>query len=196
MLSRSQAILGRLLSSLEASGSVAAGTAAAARAVCGSAAAARRLRDPLPPTPPPAAAAGPEQPALVDRLLGAALAPRGELERARWAAARAEHARFPGDTGSPEAQVGALTARIASLAAHLGEHRKDHSSRRGLAAMLAQRRALLQYLRRTRFDAYAALISRLGLKDSYGPQDRLSTRYRPAVAAPAPAGGGGMRRTA
>ena len=36
--------------------------------------------------------------------------------------------------------------------------------------MLHQRRKLLQYLRRTRFDSYAVLISRLGLKDSYGPQ--------------------------
>lgn len=36
--------------------------------------------------------------------------------------------------------------------------------------MLTQRRKLLMYLRRTKFDLYAALISRLGLKDSYAPQ--------------------------
>lgn len=36
--------------------------------------------------------------------------------------------------------------------------------------MLHQRRTLLQYLRRTSFDKYAVLISRIGLKDSYGPQ--------------------------
>jgi hypothetical protein len=47
--------------------------------------------------------------------------------------------------------------------------------------MLNQRRSLLQYLRRSKFDKYAVLISRLGLKDSYGPQDRLSSRYKPAV---------------
>lgn len=41
---------------------------------------------------------------------------------------------------------------------------------RGLEAMLHQRRKLLQYLRRTSFDKYAVLISRIGLKDSYGPQ--------------------------
>lgn len=51
---------------------------------------------------------------------------------------------------------------------------------RGLEAMLNQRRKLLQYLRRSKFDKYAVLISRLGLKDSYGPQDRLSSRYKPA----------------
>lgn len=36
--------------------------------------------------------------------------------------------------------------------------------------MLARRRSLLQYLRRTRFDAYAMLIARLGLKDTYAKQ--------------------------
>jgi hypothetical protein len=49
--------------------------------------------------------------------------------------------------------------------------------------MLNQRRKLLQYLRRSKFDKYAVLISRLGLKDSYGPQDRLSQRYNKPVGA-------------
>lgn len=56
--------------------------------------------------------------------------------------------------------------------------------------MLNQRRKLLQYLRRSKFDAYAVLISRLGLKDSYGPTDRLSQRYKPAVRKAASGGGG------
>ena len=47
--------------------------------------------------------------------------------------------------------------------------------------MLTKRRTLLQYLRRTKFDDYAILISRLGLKDNYGPQDRYSQRYKAAV---------------
>lgn len=46
-------------------------------------------------------------------------------------------------------------------------HRKDYASRRGLEACLSQRRSLLQYLRRTDFTAYAHLISRLGLRDTY-----------------------------
>jgi hypothetical protein len=37
----------------------------------------------------------------------------------------------------------------------------------GLRTMLAQRRKLLQYLRRSDFDAYAKMLSRLGLKDTY-----------------------------
>jgi len=91
-----------------------------------------------------------------------------------------EFQRFKGDTGSSEVQVALLTVKIATLAEHLGVHKKDHNSRRGLRAMLARRRCLLQYLRRTSFDTYANLISRLGLKDSYGSQDRYSIRYKAA----------------
>ena len=47
--------------------------------------------------------------------------------------------------------------------------------------MLNQRRTLLQYLRRSKFEVYVQLISRLGLKDNYAQQDRLASRYRPAV---------------
>lgn len=36
------------------------------------------------------------------------------------------------DTGSPEVQIAVLTAEIAALNEHLGEHKKDHHSRRGL----------------------------------------------------------------
>jgi hypothetical protein len=56
--------------------------------------------------------------------------------------------------------------------------------------MLNQRRTLLQYLRRSKFDKYAVLISRLGLKDSYGPQDRLSSRYKGAASAGGGSSGG------
>ncbi len=40
--------------------------------------------------------------------------------------------------------------------------------------MLAQRRKLLQYLRRADFDAYAKMLSALGLKDRYMKQVLLS----------------------
>ncbi len=53
------------------------------------------------------------------------------------------------------------------MAAHMRVHRKDYHSRRGLQAMLNQRRTLLQYLRRKDFDSYAIVLSRLGLKDNY-----------------------------
>ncbi|KAK2076583.1 hypothetical protein QBZ16_005343 [Prototheca wickerhamii] len=78
-----------------------------------------------------------------------------------------------------------LTKKIADLAEHLQEHRKDHAARRGLQGMLNQRRALLQYLRGSNFDAYAMTISKLGLKDNYAKHDRFSTRYKPLVRAQA-----------
>lgn len=53
-----------------------------------------------------------------------------------------------GDTGSPEVQVAILTARINELSEHMAVHKKDFGSRRGLLKMVAQRRTLLDYLKR------------------------------------------------
>lgn len=53
------------------------------------------------------------------------------------------------------------------MAEHMKVHHKDFHSRRGLDAMLNQRRSLLQYLRRKDFDSYAIVLNRLGLKDNY-----------------------------
>ena len=69
-----------------------------------------------------------------------------------------------GDTGSPEVQVALLTQRINDLSEHFKSHGKDHHSRRGLLALVSQRRRLLDYLRRTGPERYQALIDRLGLR--------------------------------
>lgn len=68
------------------------------------------------------------------------------------------------DTGSPEVQVAILTERITQLTEHLRTHKKDFHSRRGLLKMVGQRRALLNYLRKTDFQRYRTLIERLGLR--------------------------------
>jgi small subunit ribosomal protein S15 len=68
------------------------------------------------------------------------------------------------DTGSPEVQVALLTQRINDLSEHFKVHGKDHHSRRGLLALVSQRRRLLDYLRRTGPERYQALIERLGLR--------------------------------
>lgn len=68
------------------------------------------------------------------------------------------------DTGSPEVQVAILTERILQLTDHLRTHKKDFHSRRGLLKMVGQRRALLNYLRKTDFQRYRTLIERLGLR--------------------------------
>ena len=68
------------------------------------------------------------------------------------------------DVGSTAVQVAVLTARVNELTEHLKIHKKDHSSRRGLLAMVNRRRKLLTYLRRISAEQYAALIHRLNLR--------------------------------
>lgn len=68
------------------------------------------------------------------------------------------------DTGSADVQVALLTRRIAHLTDHLKTNAKDHSSRRGLLKMVAQRRSLLDYLSRTKSDRYKNLLEKLNLR--------------------------------
>ena len=75
-----------------------------------------------------------------------------------------EFATKENDTGSPEVQVAILSSRIATLTEHFKSHKKDNHSRRGLLMMVAQRRKLLDYLKKVNDARYAALISRLGLR--------------------------------
>ncbi len=69
-----------------------------------------------------------------------------------------------GDTGSPEVQVAILSSRIATLTEHFKTHKKDNHSRRGLLMMVAQRRKLLDYLKKKEEARYTALIGKLGLR--------------------------------
>jgi small subunit ribosomal protein S15 len=50
------------------------------------------------------------------------------------------------------------------LTEHLKSNAKDHSSRRGLLKMVAQRRSLLDYLNRSQADRYKKLIDKLNLR--------------------------------
>ncbi len=75
-----------------------------------------------------------------------------------------EYAQGANDTGSPEVQVALLTSRISYLTEHFKSNKKDHHSRRGLLAMVSQRRKLLDYLKRESVERYQSLIARLGLR--------------------------------
>jgi len=75
-----------------------------------------------------------------------------------------EFATKAGDTGSPEVQVALLSSRIATLTEHFKTHAKDNHGRRGLLKMVALRRKLLDYLKKTDEARYAKLIERLGLR--------------------------------
>lgn len=80
--------------------------------------------------------------------------------------------------------VAILTDRIHDMAIHMKNNHKDFSAKRyvllsgvktccsstlcrGLEAMLQKRKRLLMYLRRTKYDNYSMLITRLGLKDTH-----------------------------
>ncbi len=75
-----------------------------------------------------------------------------------------EYATKEGDTGSPEVQVAILSSRIATLTEHFKTHAKDNHSRRGLLMMVAQRRKLLDYLKKKDDARYQDLIKRLGIR--------------------------------
>ncbi len=68
------------------------------------------------------------------------------------------------DTGSPEVQVGILTARIIELTAHLKVNKHDFMARRGLLQMVGQRKRLLKYIASKDGEAYLALIKKLGIR--------------------------------
>ncbi|KAK9100422.1 hypothetical protein Scep_023852 [Stephania cephalantha] len=68
------------------------------------------------------------------------------------------------DCGSSRVQVAQLTTKIKHLSSVLAK--KDKHSRKGLLAMVQRRKKLLKYLRRTDWDSYCMVISRLGLRDN------------------------------
>ncbi len=68
------------------------------------------------------------------------------------------------DVGSPQAQVSILTARIKEVTEHLKANKQDHMARRGLIQMVGRRKRLLKYLENTDFEAYRAVLDKLGLR--------------------------------
>ncbi len=75
-----------------------------------------------------------------------------------------KYGRKESDTGSPEVQVALYTMQINHLQGHFKTHIHDHHSRRGLLRMVAQRRKLLDYLKRKNVSSYQSLIAELGLR--------------------------------
>lgn len=68
------------------------------------------------------------------------------------------------DTGSADVQIAILTKRINELTVHLKDHAKDHSSRRGLLKLVAQRRSLLDYLKKESAERYQKVLQSLNLR--------------------------------
>ncbi len=68
------------------------------------------------------------------------------------------------DTGSPEVQVGILTARIAEITEHLQTNKHDHMARRGLLQQVGQRKRLLKYIASKDGKGYLELKKKLGIR--------------------------------
>jgi small subunit ribosomal protein S15 len=68
------------------------------------------------------------------------------------------------DTGSPEVQIALLTQRITYLTEHFKVHKKDHHSRRGLLALVSQRRRLLNYLKKKDIERYRSVVTSLKIR--------------------------------
>lgn len=68
------------------------------------------------------------------------------------------------DTGSAPVQIALLTERIKHLTDHVGNNKKDHSSRRGLLKLVSRRRKLLDYIKGKDEATYKKVIADLGLR--------------------------------
>lgn len=84
--------------------------------------------------------------------------------KAQKAAIITKFAKGAKDTGSPEVQVALITSRILELTEHFKANKKDHHGRRGLIALVSQRRKLLNYLKLKDSTRYGALINALELR--------------------------------
>jgi len=86
------------------------------------------------------------------------------MEKAKKQSIMKEFGRSDTDSGSSEVQIAVLTERINEVTEHLRSHKQDHSSRRGLKAMVDRRRKLLNYLDKNDHDRYREIIKRLKLR--------------------------------
>ena len=68
------------------------------------------------------------------------------------------------NTGSIEGQIALITERMAQIAAHLQQNKKDFSTHRGLMHLVGRRRRLLNYLQKHNLQSYRSLIEKLGIR--------------------------------
>ena len=68
------------------------------------------------------------------------------------------------DTGASEVQIAILTHRIRELTEHVKIHKKDHHTRRGLVMLVAKRKKLMKYLRRSNSASYLNVIKELSIR--------------------------------
>ena len=86
------------------------------------------------------------------------------MNKEQKAATIKDFARSETDVGSVEVQVALMTGRVNELTGHMKVHPKDHSARRGMMALVTQRRKLLDYLSTEDHKRYLELVHRLNLR--------------------------------
>ena len=68
------------------------------------------------------------------------------------------------DTGSAEVQIAVLTERINNLIQLFKSHKHDNHSKRGLVALVNNRKKLLSYLSNKDNESYTKLIKELNIR--------------------------------
>ena len=68
------------------------------------------------------------------------------------------------DTGSSEVQIAVLTERINNLIEHFKNHKHDNHSKRGLVALVNNRKKLLSYLSKKDNEKYMKIIKELNIR--------------------------------
>lgn len=91
---------------------------------------------------------------------------QGIMEKAKKTEIIGKYARKEGDVGSSEVQIALLSARIAEITEHMRSNKKDHSSRRGLMALVNRRKRLLRYLAKENHAKYLELADEFGIRGS------------------------------
>jgi len=68
------------------------------------------------------------------------------------------------DVGSSEVQIGLLSEKIKSLAAHFNKNKSDKHSTRGLLKAVNLRKRLLEYLKNNNSESYKNVLTKLNLR--------------------------------
>ena len=68
------------------------------------------------------------------------------------------------DTGSAEIQIAILSERINNLIEHFKSHKHDNHSKRGLVALVNNRKKLLSYVSKKDSERYQELIKELKIR--------------------------------
>jgi|TARA_B110000438_G_C15771888_1_gene632262 small subunit ribosomal protein S15 len=70
----------------------------------------------------------------------------------------------PKDVGSSPVQIGLLSEKINILTGHFKKNKNDKHSTIGLVRAVNLRKKLLKYLKKTNFDSYTKVLSKLNLR--------------------------------